>query len=122
MHRLNKKAGDYGEKAAEIYLKKSGYTILNRNFRCFLGEVDIIAKNKDYITFVEVKSRWSDTYGLPCEAVNYRKKLKIYRTAKYYIASKSLINYNFRFDVIEVILNHQNDSYDLKFIENAFQI
>ncbi|MCR3759344.1 YraN family protein [Clostridium felsineum] len=121
MHKLNKTVGNYGEDLAEKHLKNLGYTILYRNFKCYLGELDIIAKNKDFITFVEVKARWNDAFGSPCEAVNYKKKFKLYNTAKYYIWSRNLLDYNFRFDVIEIVLNHNNDSYDLRLIENAFQ-
>ncbi|PJI06604.1 MULTISPECIES: YraN family protein [Clostridium] len=120
MHNLNKKVGDYGEKIAVLYLKKLGYIIRNKNYRCRLGELDIIAQDKSCIMFTEVKARYNDTYGFPVEAVNRRKRLKIYNTAKYYISDKRLSNYNFRFDVIEIVFNYQDDSYELNFIPNAF--
>lgn len=120
MHKLNKKIGDYGEKIAVRYLKKLGYIIRNKNYRCSLGELDIIAQYKSCITFTEVKARYNDTYGFPVEAVDYRKRLKIHNAAKHYISNKRLSNYNFRFDVIEIVLNYKDDSYELNFIPNAF--
>lgn len=122
MHKKNKPIGNYGEELARKHLEKSGYTILYRNFKCKTGEIDIIAKKYSTITFVEVKSRYNTFYGNPCEAVNYKKKLKIYKAAQFYITKNSLTNFDFRFDVIEIIFNYINNTNTLNHIENAFQI
>lgn len=122
MHKENKTIGNYGEELAKKYLEESGYTILDRNFKCKTGELDIIAKKCNTITFVEVKSRYNKFYGNPCEAVNYIKKLKIYKAAQFYIIKNSLTNFDFRFDVIEIIFNYNNNNNTLNHIENAFQI
>ena len=74
--RLNKKTGRKGEKQACAYLKKQGYKILERGFKTPFGEVDIVAKREDVIVFTEVKTRLSDTFGAPCEAVDERKKFR----------------------------------------------
>lgn len=122
MHKENKTIGNYGEELARKHLEESGYAILDKNFKCKTGEIDIIARKNQTITFVEVKSRYNTFYGNPCEAVNYIKKLKIYKTAQFYIIKNSLINYNFRFDVIEIVFNYNNNNNTLNHIENAFQI
>lgn len=95
----NQVLGRIGEEKAYKYLREKGYQILERNFRCKMGEVDIIAKDKNKdLVFVEVKTRRSFQYGSPAEAINYRKKNHIYRVAKYYIITKKLINKTIRFD------------------------
>ena len=91
------KKGQSGEELACAYLVQQNYQILERNFTCKQGEIDIIAfdnKNKELV-FIEVKSRTSAKYGLPSEAVGKNKKRHIIRVAKYYCYiirnSKSLI-------------------------------
>lgn len=122
MHKENKTIGNYGEQLARKHLKESGYTILDRNFKCKTGEIDIIAKKYNTITFVEVKSRYNRLYGNPCESVNYIKKLRIYKAAQFYIIKNNLTNFDFRFDVIEIAFNYNNNDNTLNHIENAFQI
>ncbi|SKA76409.1 putative endonuclease [Clostridium sp. USBA 49] len=122
MKRLNKEVGFLGEEIAVKYLKKYGYVILERNFNCKIGEIDIIGKDKDYIVFIEVKTRYSNIYGSPGEAVTHSKQYKIYKIAQYYIMNKKFYKFNFRFDVIEIMLNNKNNKYSIKLIKNAFQI
>jgi len=121
MHSLNKETGDLGEEISENFLLESGYTILDKNFRCNIGEIDIIAREGNYICFIEVKTRYGDLFGRPCEAVTFSKQQKISKVAQIYIMKKRLYKFYFRFDVIEVILNKDDDSYSIKFIKNAFQ-
>jgi len=120
MSSANKDIGSLGEEISEIYLTESGYTVLDRNFRCKTGEIDLIARDGDYICFIEVKTRCGDLFGSPCEAVTFSKQQKISRTAQMYILRKKLFNHFFRFDVIEVILNKENGSSSIKLIKNAF--
>lgn len=122
MHSFNKDIGSLGEDIAETYLRQIGYTVLERNFRCKVGEIDIIGKDKDYICFIEVKTRYGSIYGNPCEAVTYSKRHKIYRTAEAYIMRKKLFKFDFRFDVIEIILNNSNNTSSIRLIKDAFQI
>ena len=108
--------GTKGETLAEKYLQKKGYKILQKNYKNFIGEIDIICfdkKNNETI-FVEVKTRQSAKYGQPCEAVNYFKQQKIYKTATVYLKQKSLLDEKFRFDVIEILGD------DINHIEYAF--
>ena len=96
---------------------------IRKNFRCKLGEIDIIAKDKSFIVFIEVKTRYGSIYGSPSEAITFKKQNKIYKTAQLYIIKKAIHNkFYFRFDVIEVILNTLNSNYSIKLIKNAFQI
>jgi putative endonuclease len=122
MGTLNKSIGNYGEDLAENYLKQLGYKIIERNFKCKIGELDIIGKDDSYITFIEVKTRYSNFYGSPCESVTPSKQFKIYKTAQCYIMLKKLYKLNFRFDVVEVILNNIDYNYNIRLIKNAFQI
>lgn len=120
MGSYNKDIGNLGEQISENFLVESGYTILDRNFRCKTGEIDLIAREGDYICFIEVKTRCGNLFGSPCEAVNYPKQQRISKTAQMYILKKKLFKFNFRFDVIEVILNKENSRSSIKLIKNAF--
>lgn len=122
MHSYNKEIGNIGESIAENYLIKNGYIILDKNFSCKIGEIDIIAKDNNIINFVEVKSRYGDLYGSPGESVTFKKQYKIYKTAQLYILKKKLNRFYFRFDVIEIAFNTFNDDYSIKLIKDAFQI
>ncbi|HML36940.1 MAG TPA: YraN family protein [Bacillota bacterium] len=95
--------GSWGEAAAEKYLKKKGYAILERNFRCRLGEIDIIALDGRSLVFIEVKTRCNQNYGLPCEAVTAAKLQHLKRTAAYYIAAHNAGSWDLRLDVIEIL-------------------
>lgn len=122
MKHLNKTIGNYGEAIATEYLRELGYIILDKNFSCRIGEIDIIGKRKNYICFIEVKTRYSASYGRPSEAVSYVKQQKIIKAAEYYILKNKLYHFAVRFDVIEVQLNNSNNIYTVNFIENAFQV
>ncbi len=99
--------GQTGEDLAAIYLIKNGYDILERNFRCRIGEIDIIAQKDGVLTFVEVKTRLNTITGLPSEAVTYRKQQKIRATSKYYMMINGLLKHMpvLSFDVIEIVKN-----------------
>ena len=100
------KIGKFGEDEAEKYLKQKGYKILERNFSCKRGEIDIIALDKNEIVFIEIKARASLKYGLPSEAVTKNKLKHIYKTAEYYLYTRKLQNHNTRIDVIEVYIKN----------------
>ena len=102
MYGYNKILGDAGEQAAADYLKKKKYKILERNYKNKYGEIDIIARSKADIVFVEVKTRKSGKYGRPYEAVNYYKQRRITGAAKAYLYKNKLFDQNVRFDVVEV--------------------
>lgn len=109
MKELNKKLGLEGERLATNYLKKNKYKIVATNFTCPIGEIDIIAMKKRRLVFVEVKTRSSKEYGLPCEAVTPYKQTKIRKVAEYFMLHKGYSDSECQFDVIEIIdeeINH----------------
>lgn len=99
---FKQKIGKYGEELAEAYLKLIDYKILERNFRCSRGEIDLIALDKDTIVFVEIKSRTNKEYGVPSESVNKKKLEHIYKTAGYFLYIRNIENRDTRIDVIEI--------------------
>ena len=105
--------GKQGESQAQKYLKKSGWQILETNWRNPFGEVDIIAEKDGVIAFIDVKTRLSDRFGAPSEAVTKTRKLKYIRGANYYFYNKN-IDCTVRFDIIEIFKGQLNH------IENAF--
>ena len=111
--------GKTGEKEALKFLKKSGYRILEKNFRTRFGEIDLIAKDNNTVVFVEVKTRTGDGFGLPKDAVTLRKKRHILMVSKEYLASKDILpnDVSVRFDVIGVKLNGK---VHLEHIKDAF--
>ena len=94
--------GKEGENFAADYLQKQGYEIIDRNFECKQGEIDIIAKDKNEYVFIEVKTRQNLHYGMPCEAVDERKQKYIWNATRYYIYSHKLEDQYIRIDVIEI--------------------
>lgn len=112
--------GFKGEKLAVKHLKKSGYVILERNFRCKTGEIDVIAQLGEVIAFVEVKTRTGDRFGTPAEAVDGRRQQRYRNTANFfmYFTKRDLNEYIVRFDIIEVIISR--DGKVINHFENAF--
>ena len=94
--------GRKGEVEAAKYLIKQGYVILEKNFKTHVGEIDIIASENETICFVEVKTRSSDSFGAPSEAVNEKKQLKYYKVAEEYLLKKGKMDSLCRFDVVEI--------------------
>ncbi len=107
----NRKLGKKGEKKATKFLKRSGYKILKRNYVTPFGEVDIVAKRGDVLVFCEVKTRLSDKFGAPSEAVTPSKQKSYTRAAQYFVKDDGV---TVRFDVAEI-----SDG-ELNYIENAF--
>ena len=115
-----------GEKAAENYLKKLGYIILEKNY-CNkkgrrLGEIDIIAKEKEELVFIEVKTRdlLSKKSSLPEENINHQKLYKLNKIASFYLSSKKIYSNSFRFDAISIISDSKNAKAQLRHIKNIF--
>ena len=106
--------GAIGEDLAVKYLKKLGYKIVERNYNCQFGEIDIIATHNNYYIFVEVKSRKSTDFGMPRYAVNVRKQQTIVSCAKWWLATNQLMGKFVRFDVVEIV------GEDVNVIQNAF--
>ena len=115
-----KKLGEKGEDIAAAFLKKKGYTILFRNYKCSFGEIDIIAKHKKILSFIEVKTRSTTKFGLPQEAVTALKQTKISRVALEFVQRYKMDNRAARFDVVSV--QYLNGGCDVDLIENAFDL
>ena len=113
-------SGKAGEIAAAKFLKKSGYKILEKNFRKTYGEIDIIASKGENVAFVEVQTRKNDYFGTPAEFVTKEKQQKIIKCAYTYIQEKYL-DAEFTFDVIEVYMENKKVK-DINHIKNAFYI
>lgn len=111
---FNKVVGGAGEEKAKEFLIKQGYRIVMTNYKNVIGEIDIIAYEKDILVFVEVKYRKDDYFGLPREAVNYQKQLKIRKVATGYINRYKLHDKPCRFDVVEILGN------EITIIKNCF--
>ncbi len=112
--------GKAGEELAVRYLKKKGYKVLEQNYTCPVGEIDIIAKDKKTIVFVEVKTRRSMSYGSARLAITPRKQRKISMTALYYLKSNHQMDQHARFDVVTVQSTGGTQEIDL--IQNAFDL
>lgn len=109
MSRYNKDLGDFGETAAANYLQKKGYKILSRNYCVKGGEIDIIAIKKSVISFIEVKTRSSELFGLPVEAVNRNKIKHMLTAAERYLTEHPSDN-EISFDVIEVYARFDDET------------
>lgn len=108
-----------GEEKAAKYLKKQGYNIIAKNFQTRFGEIDIIAEDKEYIVFVEVKARSERSIAEPREFVDIRKQRKIIRTAEIYL-SENTTEKQPRFDVVEV--KKDKMKIHINHIVNAFEV
>lgn len=117
---INQVLGQFGEDKACDYLIKNNYIILDRNFRCSQGEIDIIAKDvkKNELVFIEVKTRSNFKYGVPSEAVTNMKKRHFISASKYYLFQKNIKNTFIRFDIIEIF--PKNNSFQINHIIQVF--
>jgi len=114
-----KEVGARGEKLAADYLKKRGYKIIQRNFRCREGEIDIIAQKGEYLVFVEVRTKRNTAFGTPEESVTLSKREKLISLASAYLQSYDKPPQSWRIDVVAVELGPNNKVSRLEHIENA---
>jgi putative endonuclease len=112
--------GKAGEDLAVRYLRKKGYKVLERNYTCPLGEIDIVARDKKTIVFVEVKTRRSISYGNARFAITPHKQRKISMTALYYLKCNRRMDRDARFDVVTVY--YTRDMQEIDLIKNAFDL
>lgn len=109
-----KRLGKIGEQRAVDYLKNNGFIIVKKNFRSYVGEIDIIAKKQNCLYFIEVKTRSNLRKGQPWEAVNKMKIYHIKKTADYFLLKYGYKNYKLKMGVISILL----DNKEIKFYEN----
>jgi putative endonuclease len=119
---FKKQVGDKGEDIAADFLKDKGYNIIQRNYRCRYGEIDIIAEHDRTIIFAEVRTRRTETFGSPQGSITSSKIDKISKTALCYIQEKNLIEQACRFDVIAITYSKGSQKPNIIHIENAFEI
>jgi putative endonuclease len=112
--------GKAGERVAEQYLKNKGYKLVERNYRCAAGELDLIVLDRRVVVFVEVKTRSGHGYGSPLEAVEFRKQRKMIQAAQYFLSEKKLHQRDARFDVVGISWPGREPV--VEHIENAFEL
>ena len=121
MGRERKMTGASGERIASGFLKKLGYRILKSNFRTPFGEIDIVAKHKGIMVFVEVKSRTTSSFGPPYLSVTKTKQTHIVKNALFYLKRRRIINAYWRIDIVSVKLNYDGKLEAIELIENAVE-
>jgi putative endonuclease len=112
--------GQRAEAEAAKLLRHNRLRIIERNFRCRFGEIDIIALSKSHLIFVEVRHRSNTKHGSGAESVDFRKQQRIMQTAQFFLSSGRYRNLPCRFDVIESTLD-QHGQLQLHWLQNAFQ-
>lgn len=114
-----KEIGVLGEKLAQKHLQKRGYKILESNFRCPLGEIDIVAQKKETLVFVEVRTRSSTEFGAPEESITEAKKRKLVSLANFYLKTHQTLSPFWRIDVVAVEVGDKGKPSRVELIDNA---
>jgi len=112
--------GRLGEELAKQRLKKLGYRIIETNYRCPLGEIDVVAKDGDVLVFVEIKTRRDRSLGEAKEAVHKRKQGQLSRVALAYLKSNHLLGSKARFDVVAIGVSRGKE--EIEIVKNAFEL
>ncbi len=115
----NLQIGKTGEEIACDFLYKKGFQIIEKNYYCHWGEIDVIAKKNDKIHFVEIKTRVGTRKGEPYESVNRQKLRKLMRAIQFYLLNRRLKNYKLCLDVISIVLNSQGLVNKFNYFENT---
>ena len=116
----NIELGNTGEELAVAHLRKNHYKIIERNYRCRFGEVDIVALDKKVLVFIEVKTRSSRRFGSPQTGVTPRKQRQLSKVALSYLQKHNSFNREARFDVVAVEM--QTKQKQIEIIRNAFEV
>ncbi len=111
--------GILGEKLAKDFLKKRGYHVLEANYRCPEGEIDIVARHKDYLVFIEVRTKKSLEFGSPEESITLTKKERLRATAYHYRQTHDDLPLLWRIDFVTVELDRKGKLSRIELIENA---
>jgi putative endonuclease len=113
--------GKLGEKEARKFLKKRGYRIRETGFRCRHGEIDIIAQKKDYLVFVEVRTKSNLDFGTPEESITQTKKQRLIASALTYTSTHQKLPSLWRIDVVAIELDDKGKTRRIELIENAVE-
>jgi putative endonuclease len=116
-----KDIGILGEQLAGDFLKEQGYRILGTNYRCPEGEIDIVARHKDYLVFVEVRTKRSLQFGSPEESITSAKKGKLRAVAAHYRQAHHDLPQSWRIDVVALEVDQQGKPLRIDLIENAVE-
>jgi len=112
--------GRWGERRCERFLKGKGLKTLTRNFSCKTGEIDLVMVDTDgSIVFVEVRTKIDESFGPPEESITHPKKTKLFRTARYFLATHKIEDRPFRFDVVSIVFGRTGRE-QITHYENAF--
>ena len=117
-----KELGAKGEKLAAKFLRRKGYRIVQRNYKCKLGEIDIVAQINGMFAFVEVRTKSTAEFGPPQYSITTAKRKQITKAALSYIREKNLAGQSCRFDVIAVTFSPESRRPKIEHIENAFEL
>lgn len=122
MSDVSYKFGKKGEVLAADFLQKQGYTIIQLNYRCNIGEIDIVAKDGETLVFVEVKARSGYRFGNPKEAISYAKRKRISKIAMFYLKKTGNTRVKARFDVVAIHPAENSEEPRVELIRNAFEL
>jgi putative endonuclease len=114
-----RETGAQGEQIAVNYLKRKGYRIRERNFRCREGEIDIVAEKGSFLVFVEVRTKKDTSFGTPEESITASKKDKLIALAQTYVETHSSLPASWRIDVVAIELDKRGKISRLRLIKNA---
>ena len=114
-----KQLGNWGEQLAARHLEAQGYAILERNWRCRRGEIDLVAQAGKVLVFAEVKTRKGQAFGSPEEGVTPTKARQLLKLAQYYLSEKDLDDVEWRVDLVAVELDQQGRLVRCEHIPNA---
>jgi putative endonuclease len=120
MSKRTRDLGAWGERIALRFLKKKNYHILESNFSCPLGEIDLIAKHNNETVFIEVKTRKGLSCGLPEDSITRKKKRQLVKTALFYLKKYNLVQEPCRFDVISISILNEHRKPKIELIKDAF--
>lgn len=111
--------GYLGEILAAERLRREGYVILERNYRCPAGEIDLIAREENVLVFVEVRTRGSDGFGSPLESVDFSKQRRLREAARAYLRDRRPAYQDVRFDVVGIVLKEGEEA-RIEIVPHAF--
>jgi putative endonuclease len=114
--------GKLGEKLAQKFLKKRGYHIYETNFRCQAGEIDIVARRRDYLVFIEVRTKSNLDFGSPEESITESKKKRLISSSLHYINTHHGLPTSWRIDVVAIEIDDKGKTKRIELIENAITL
>ena len=116
-----KPLGDLGEHLAKEHLKKKGYKLIESNYRCHSGEIDIVARQKNCLVFVEVRTKSTSNYGSPEESLSLAKRDHMKKCAYYYLQNHKNLPEQWRIDLVAIELDSLNKFKRIEILENALE-